>query len=233
MVKYILTTIYLSFGGLFMIYFAAAIVMVLIIAVSYLADRKYPRRRSYIIPTGIILLCSVAAALSWLTPVRPAQLSEEQRLAILNEQPYFITWYNDYKQIVTQLDRYCSTYHKIIGEYEDGTLSAPEAQERLNTLYNNTAKYDQGLQELLPPSELSQKNYTLTYNILEKTRVYSYKINETTRQSISVISRGNEEGLDKQYIVNNLNRIYTLEGPIILDINTEVTQLKDNLTLID
>ena len=212
-------------------YLAAAGVMVLIIVLSYIADRKYPHVRIYIIPTGIILLCSVVAAVSWLTPARPAVLSEQQRLAVLNEQPYFITWYNDYKQTVAQLDRYCVSYHKIIGSYESGSLSAEETKERLNDLYVQTAKFDQQLQQTLPPSELSQHNYTLVYEILEKTRVYSYKINETTRQSISILDEGINSGLDKQYIVNNLTRIYALEGPLLLDINGEVTQLKHNLTL--
>ena len=37
--------------------------------------------------------------------------------------------------------------------------------------------------------------------------------------------------VDKKIILNNLNRIYAVEGPIILDINNEVAQVKDNLTI--
>lgn len=214
-------------------YIAAAGAAVLVIALSYLADRRYPAKRIYIIPAGIILLCSIAAAMSWAAPGHAVVLSEEQRLAILNEQPYFITWYNGYKQTVEQLDRSCASYQKITSGYEDGTLSADDAVSRLNDLYGDTNKFDQNLQKELPPSELSQHNYTLVYEILEKTRVYSYKINETVRQSSIIISQGNADGLDKKDIVNNLSRIYALEGPIILDISTEVTQLKTNLTLTD
>lgn len=214
-------------------YIAAAGAAVLVIALSYLADRRYPAKRIYIIPAGIILLCSIAAAMSWAAPGRAVVLSEEQRLAILNEQPYFITWYNGYKQTVEQLDRSCSSYQKITSGYEDGTLSADDAVSRLNALYADTNKFDQNLQKELPPSELSQHNYTLVYEILEKTRIYSYKINETVRQSSIIISQGNAGGLDKKDIVNNLSRIYALEGPIILDISAEVTQLKTNLTLTD
>lgn len=214
-------------------YIAAAGAAVLVIALSYLADRRYPAKRIYIIPAGIILLCSIAAALSWAAPGRAVVLSEEQRLAILNEQPYFITWYNEYKQTVVHLDRSCTSYHKIIGGYEDGTLSADEAAGRLDALYADTNKFDQNLQKELPPSELSQHNYTLVYEILEKTRIHSYKINETVRQSSIIIRQGSAGGLDKKDIVNNLSRVYALEGPIILDISAEVTQLKTNLTLTD
>ena len=37
--------------------FITAVIMVLIIIASYLADRRYPQKRMYIIPCGIILLC--------------------------------------------------------------------------------------------------------------------------------------------------------------------------------
>ena len=83
----------------------------------------------------------------------------------------------------------------------------------------------------MPPAELSANNYTLVYEILEKTRAYSYKINETTRQSIDILTTNKNNDLDKKTILNNLNRIYAVEGPIILDINNEVAQVKDNLTI--
>lgn len=209
----------------------ATIMMVLIIIASYLVDRKYPRKRVYIIPTGIILLCSVVIYTSWLTPTEHQPISEEQRLAVLNEQPYFITWYNNHKETIAQIDRYCSNYHKIIASYKQGELSTQDVLNRLQDLYTESNTFDKTLQTQLPPSELSQNNYTLVYNILEKTRVYSYKVNEVTRQSINVINDGTLNKLDKPTIVNNLNRIYLLQGPIILDINSDVAQLKDNLTL--
>ena len=83
----------------------------------------------------------------------------------------------------------------------------------------------------MPPAELSADNYTLVYEVLEKTRTYSYKINETTRQSIEVLTANKNNDVDKKIILNNLNRIYAVEGPIILDINNEVAQVKDNLTI--
>lgn len=214
--------------------FIIAIIMLMIIAVSYLADRKYPHFRVYIIPTGIIALCSVVALSSWFMPMNTsAKITQEQRMAILNEQPYFITWYNVHKQYIEQLDRFCSTYHKIITAYEDGTISHEDATKRLQNLYEGSAKFDKSMQELLPPNELSKDNYILAYNILEKTRSYSYKINETTRQSIVIINEGVTNNFDKNIIVNNLNRVYAIEGPIMLDINTEVNQLKNNLTIPD
>lgn len=209
----------------------ATIMLVLIIIASYLADRKYPRKRIYIIPTGVILLCSVLLYISWLTPPTQKPISEQQRIDILKEQPYFITWYNSHKETITQIDRYISSYHKIIDSYKKDEITAQEASERLQTLYADSSNFDKSLQTQLPPTELSQNNYTLVYNILEKTRVYSYKINEVTRQSINVINEGVENDFDKPSIVNNLTRIYLLQGPVNLDINGDVVQLKDNLTI--
>lgn len=209
----------------------AAIMMVLIIIASYLLDRKYPRRRAYIIPTGVTLLCAVLIYISWLTPPEQPQISQEQRIAILNEQPYFITWYNEHKETISQLDRYCSSYQKIIANYKQDKISAQDASNRLQELYAQSNDFDQNLQKQLPPTELSQNNYTLVYDILEKTRVYSYKINEVIRQSNHVIDEGIKNDVDKNDIVTNLNRIYLLQGPIILDINGDVAQLKTNLTI--
>lgn len=209
----------------------AIIIMILIIIASYLADRKYPRKRIFIIPTGIISLCAVVVYTSWLTPAVPTTISNEQRLAILNEQPYFITWYNEYKENINKLDRFTSIYHKIITNYENQIISSDDAIEQLQRLYAETNKFNTDLQEKLPPTELSQNNYTIVYNVLEKTRIYSYKLNETTRQSLVIINEGTSNQIPHKDIINNLNRIYTLEAPIILDINGEIAQIKDNLTL--
>ena len=168
----------------------AIAVMIVIIIASYLADRKYPTKRIFIIPCGIILLCFVAVYSSLVIPSSSNSISTEQRLAILNEQPYFITWYNDYKEDINQLDRFATVYHKIISNYENQSISATEALSQLQRLYDETNAFNNSLQDALPPSELSQNNYTLVYNILEKTRVYSYKLNETVRQSIVIINEG-------------------------------------------
>ena len=63
---------------------------------------------------------------------------------------------------------------------------------------------------------------------MEKTRVYSYKLNETIRQSIVIINEGNYNQIDKD-IVNNLN-LAVLKAPIMFNINSEVSQIKDNVT---
>lgn len=209
----------------------AIVIMILIIIASYLADRKYPRKRIFIIPTGIISLCAVVVYTSWITPTVPTTISNEQRLAILNEQPYFITWYNEYKENINKLDRFTSIYHKIITNYENQIISSDDAIEQLQRLYAETDKFNTDLQEKLPPAELSQNNYTIVYNVLEKTRIYSYKLNETTRQSLVIINESTSNHIPHRDIINNLNRIYTLEAPIILDIHGEIAQIKDNLTL--
>ena len=172
----------------------AIAVMIVIIIASYLADRKYPTKRIFIIPCGIILLCFVAVYSSLVIPSSSNSISTEQRLAILNEQPYFITWYNDYKEDINQLDRFATVYHKIISNYENQSISATEALSQLQ-------------------------------------RLYSYKLNETVRQSIVIINEGTYNQIEHKDIVNNLNRIYAIEAPIMLDINTEVSQIKDNLTI--
>lgn len=173
----------------------------------------------------------IAVYSSLIMPSTPNNISYEQRLAILNEQPYFITWYNDYKEDINQLDRFATIYHKIISNYENQTLSAPETLNQLQRLYDETNSFNNSLQEALPPNELSQNNYTLVYEILEKTRTYSYKLNETIRQSIIIINEGTYNNIKHQDIINNLNRIYILEAPVILDINNEISQIKDNLTI--
>lgn len=202
-----------------------------IIILSYLADRKYPAYRIYIIPTGIILMCSIALYSSWHTPESSNSLSEEQRISILTEQPYFITWYNNYKENITQLDRFASVYHKILDNYENNTITGENALAQLQKLHEETEQFNKSLANQLPPSELSQNNYIIVYNILEKTRTYSYKLNETTRQSMVILNEGIYNQNTHKDIVNNLNRVYAIEAPVILDISTEVAQIKANLTI--
>ena len=52
----------------FMNILLAIAVMIIIIIASYLADRKYPTKRIFIIPCGIILLCFVAVYSSLVIP---------------------------------------------------------------------------------------------------------------------------------------------------------------------
>ena len=49
--------------------------------------------------------------------------------------------------------------------------------------------------------------------------------------SIVIINEGTYNQIEHKDIVNNLNRIYAIEAPIMLDINNEVSQIKDNLTI--
>lgn len=209
----------------------ATIAVFAVIILSYLADRKYPAHRIYIIPTGIILMCSIALYCSCHTAESPNSLSEEQRISILTEQPYFITWYNNYKENITQLDRFASVYHKILDNYENNTITGENALAQLQKLHEETNRFNQSLENQLPPSELSQNNYIIVYNILEKTRIYSYKLNETTRQSTVILNEGIYNQNNHKDIVNNLNRVYAIEAPVILDISTEVAQIKANLTV--
>ena len=46
-----------------------------------------------------------------------------------------------------------------------------------------------------------------------------------------IINEGTYNQIEHKDIVNNLNRIYAIEAPIMLDINNEVSQIKDNLTI--
>ena len=57
---------------------------------------------------------------------------------------------------------------KIISNYENQSISATEALSQLQRLYDETNAFNNSLQDALPPSELSQNNYTLVYNIWKK-----------------------------------------------------------------
>ena len=160
----------------------AIAVMIVIIIASYLADRKYPTKRIFIIPCGIILLCFVAVYSSLVIPSSSNSISTEQRLAILNEQPYFITWYNDYKEDINQLDRFATVYHKIISNYENQSISATEALSQLQRYMMKQMLLIIHYKMLYRQVNYHKTIITLVYNILEKTRVYSYKLNETVRQ---------------------------------------------------
>ena len=67
----------------------AIAVMIVIIIASYLADRKYPTKRIFIIPCGIILLCFVAVYSSLVIPSSSNSISTEQRFGYFKRTTLF------------------------------------------------------------------------------------------------------------------------------------------------
>ena len=67
----------------------AIAVMIIIIIASYLADRKYPTKRIFIIPCGIILLCFVAVYSSLVIPSSSNSISTEQTFGYFKRTTLF------------------------------------------------------------------------------------------------------------------------------------------------
>ena len=215
-----------------MLLLISSLVLVLIIVLSYLADRNYPTKRKFIIPLGILSMIAVMAFTTWKYPLDKAvKLTAQERILIMTEQPYFTEWYEQYKQQLGPLDRFATGYHRIIRDYKSQQISANTAITLLQNLYQESNAFDRNLQHLQVPPQLSKKNTVLVTAVIKKTKVYSYQLNETIRQSISVLHTGINDGLSHKVTSNNLTRIYALESPVMLDISQEIGQLNDNLTL--
>lgn len=214
-----------------MIFLISSLIMVALIVLSYLLDRKYPSQRHFIIPVIFLLLISVAGTAFLLSPIKQQALSEEQRELILKQQPKFTDWYADYQRDIHHINQFTNSYQRITQNYIDQQISAREAMEELDALYSETNYFYKELDKWQPPNALTEENRQLAEDIIKTTKVYQYHINETVRQSIIILQSGIDKGLTHKDTSNNLIRIQALEYPILLDNDRYIYQLRENLYL--
>ena len=91
---------------------------------------------------------------------------------------------------MNEVDRFGRVYEKMICNYENEWICGSEGLSELERLYDERNGFNNWLEDGLGGSELWEKNYRLVYNILEKSGVYSYKLNESVGESIVMMKEG-------------------------------------------
>lgn len=214
-----------------MLFLSASIIMVLLIILSYLLDRNFPQYRKVIFASTVFSLCLVSILVFYLSPIKPLILSREQQQSIILQQKSFIPWYNNYQQELNIINTYANNYDTIYDDYIKGKDNINSTISSLKYLYNETNSYQKEMDLWEIPEELNENNKNLTIEIIRSTKVYFYHINETIRQSITILEEAKKKKLPKRDIINNLVRIRALEYPILLDNSKYIYQIRENLRL--
>lgn len=214
-----------------MLFLSASIIMVLLIILSYLLDRNFPQYRKVIFASTVFSLCFVSILVFYLSPIKPLILSREQQQSIILQQKSFIPWYNNYQQELNIINTYANNYDTIYDDYIKGKDNINSTISSLKYLYNETNSYQKEMDLWEIPEELNENNKNLTIEIIRSTKVYFYHINETIRQSITILEEARNKKLPKRDIINNLVRIRALEYPILLDNSKYIYQIRENLRL--
>ncbi len=195
--------------------------------------RKLPNHRIFAIFCGTLFAASALVFWSWPKQEQPAAITEEQRNDILQQQQIFTAWYNDYKKSLDQLDHNWQQYHNILENFKEDNISIQTTYVRLTQLEKDAAQTRDQLGRLNPPLELDSANYDLVTAILKKANTYA----NTQYQAISRTKTAADPAQllsDKQEEQSRrLQEIMIRESPTGLFTASEISTLRDNLTLPD
>lgn len=193
--------------------------------------RLQPRRVFYLF-AAIILICT-AVIFSFWNGQKQNTATEQQRMQILSEQSFFITWYENYKHSVEDIDRVWTKYNSIIEDFSDKKISPAKLQQELMKNQKEALQLQEEIKNALPPQELSDNNYKLCYNVLEKTREYLAVQIDTINKTVQFVSMPDFQAKQPQEQRQGIDNIRILSAPANLNIASEISAVRDSLNLPD
>ncbi|WP_196594402.1 hypothetical protein [Pectinatus sottacetonis] len=211
--------------------FLLAGIILFVIILIYAGYFYLPQRRVFYIFCAIIIVSVVSTIGFWHIYQRGTGMTEKQKMQILSEQPFFVTWYEAYKQDVEKIDRIWAQYNNIISDFQQDKISVSVMRSKMVKVENESNLLVKKMGISLPPKELSDKNYRISYDILEKTRHYLGKQNKIIKRTVDII---NEKGFtreahDVQY--KKIDNMRILYAPVNLYIASDISQIRDDLSL--
>ncbi len=210
---------------------AAAVLFIIVLI--YLGYRYLPQKRIFYIFAVIVLISFGSAVLFSSRYLQKNNITEEQKTQILSEQPFFVTWYESYKQDVENIDHIWTQYNNTLDKFSQNEIDADTLADNLTKIQQDSDKLKADLETALPPQELSDANYRLSYDILEKTRQYLAAQNEAVKASVQVVGTPEfkEKPHDLQY--KEIDNVRIMKSPVNLDVAADITSIRDNLILSD
>ncbi|MDQ0203473.1 hypothetical protein [Pectinatus haikarae] len=204
-----------------------------IVILLFAGYRYLPQRRVFYLFTAIVLCGTGAVFLFWNGQTQNNNMTEEQRMQILSEQPFFITWYEEYKQYVEEIDRIWMRYNNALDEFSAQKISMEDMNTDLLKIQADSDELRNELEKKLPPQELSDENYRLVYEVLEKTRQYLAAENSTIKMTVQMmqIPQFKMKAVEEQY--RELDNIRILNSPVNLNAAGDISSVRDNLSLPD
>lgn len=209
----------------------SVVLLIFVIILLYTGYRYLPRKRIFYLLTAIIIFsCSIILYYANLQSHQNI-ITEEQKIQILQEQPVFMTWYESYKALLEENDRTWVKYNNLVENFNGGTISLIKFQTDIAKNKNDAEGIYKKLQPELPPQDLSDINYKLCYDILEKTRSYVAAQISVQQRTAELINGQDFAGQAPSQQQEELNNIYILNAPVNLNVAQEIATIRDNLSL--
>lgn len=206
---------------------------IFIVVLLYVGYCYLPQRRVFYLFTAIILISTGIIFSFWHGQTKQNVMTEAQKTQILSEQPFFVTWYEEYKQYLEDIDRIWTRYNNTLEDFSKEKIDPDELQQDLVKIQTDSDKLQGKMKDALPPQELSDENYKLSYAVLEETRQYMAAQNDTIKKTLQAVMtpefRANAFELQRKEIDN----IRILNSPVNLNIAGDILTIRDNLSLPD
>ncbi len=207
------------------------VLVILAAMAAYLLYRHIPSRRFAIFFCLALLTAAGLFCFSYQAKPAAPMTSPEERAEIQQQQQIFADWYTDYKKNIDQLDYNWQLYHHILADFKADNISIQTTYVRLTQLEGDAGQLRDFLEQLEPPSALNDINYGLTATVIQKTRSYTneqYKTIHATKNAADP-SKLLSNRQDEQS--RRLEEIMIMESPAGLFTASEISSLKDNLTV--
>ena len=159
---------------------------------------------------------------------------EIERLAVENQRVG--DWYALYQKQIDDISYAYSSYHRIMDDFKNDSISKSTALSRLEELRLKNQKLVESLLNLPISPELDVRNRELIGSIQTKTATYINALTKIIDETVLVVKpyeNYNEDPAVHRELLENLSRVLAVHSPHMLLIADEVLELRDNTRIPD
>lgn len=203
----------------------------LLLALLVLLYRYLPNRRAFACFCLTLALAGLITYTCWPGTQPAAELSEEQRYDIQQQQQIFAVWYGTYQKNLKQLDHNWRWYHQILEEFKEDNISIQTACVRLKQLEEEEKALTLTIANDAPPLALHDACYDLATAVFEKTKAYA-----AAQQNAITLTRAASEPRflpsdDQEEQSRALQTVMEKESPVGLFTAGEIKEIQQLLSL--
>ena len=211
-----------------MLAYLFALLLLVLLALLY---RYLPNRRAFACFCLTLALAGLITYTCWPRTQPAAELSEEQRCDIQQQQQIFAVWYGTYQKNLKQLDHNWRWYHQILEEFKEDNISIQTTCVRLKQLEEEEKALTVTIANDAPPLALHDACYDLATAVFEKTKTYA-----AAQQNAITLTRAASEPRfllsdDQEEQSRALQTVMEKESPVGLFTAGEITQIQRLLSL--
>lgn len=207
---------------------------VLLLLLLFLLYRHLPNRRVFLIFCLTLLAAISFAIFAYeIKPQPPAEISVEEKNALLLQQQIFADWYTEYKKGIDQMDHNWQQYHRILSDFKADNISIQTTYLRLTQLEIEASKTKNSLRQLNPPKSLNDNTYDLLIEVMKKTRKYATEQHRTISLTRAASDPAGPLPGKQEEQSRLLEEVMIRESPSGLFTAAEISSIRDSLSLPD